>query len=443
MLVAADFRGRDVCGPCAGTTIDYTCRTCGQAEERYRHGECVRCVARSKLEDQFRRPDGSVPAELTPLLAALAAAHRPRSVLAWVERGDGSAALLRDLVRSGCAITHEALDAATRQQAAAALREMLVHAGVLPRRDEQLERLAPWLSRTLATAPAHHRQVLRAYGNWSVLRRARLRADRTRFTAASARNARLKVSTALTFLRWLDTTDLTLERARQAHVDTWIEDGGLNRRLLGDFLTWASRRGLAQKLSVAAITPSGPDLSMTEDQRWALLDRLLHDTTISVDVRTAASLLLIYGLPVTFIATLTTDNVTTSGGKHFLQVKEHRTQLPPAVAALITQAASAARTSSLVGRAVPGTPWLFPGRLAGRPISAAALCQRLRQHGIRIRRARNSALISLAEDLPAPVLSKILGISITAAIRWTRYARRDWLPFVGERAASAASRSQR
>ncbi|MEV4416187.1 hypothetical protein [Catellatospora sp. NPDC049609] len=177
---------------------------------------------------------------------------------------------------------------------------------------------------------------------------------------------------------------------------------------------------------------------MSEDGRWSLLHRAVTDTGIPIDVRAAASLLLVYGLPITFIAELTIDDITTHGGKVCLRVGEHRTQLPPAVASLIEQTIAAARAPSVIGRAVPGTRWLFPGRLPGWPIAAASLGQRLRRHGIMVRHSR-TARLSLAEDLPAPVLSKLLGISVTAATRWTHNARRDWLSFVSARAATTSS----
>lgn len=58
---------------------------------------------------------------------------------------------------------------------------------------------------------------------------------------------------------------------------------------------------------------------------------------------------------------------------------------------------------------------------------------RLRRHGLPARTGRNTALLALAEDLPASVLSDTLGISITAALQWTRRAARDWNAYVATR----------
>ncbi len=96
----------------------------------------------------------------------------------------------------------------------------------------------------------------------------------------------------------------------------------------------------------------------------------------------------------------------------------HRTALPPALAALLTELASTAVTTSAVGRSVPGPRWLFPGPLPGQHFTPGRLAAKLNRHGIRIRRSRNSALAALAADIPAAALSPLLGIGIETAVRW-------------------------
>ncbi|MEV0228728.1 hypothetical protein [Nonomuraea sp. NPDC050786] len=54
------------------------------------------------------------------------------------------------------------------------------------------------------------------------------------------------------------------------------------------------------------------------------------------------------------------------------------------------------------------------------------MSRRLHAAGLPAQLVRNAALLSLAADLPASVLSTLLGISITSALQWTRRAARDW-----------------
>ncbi|MET7738510.1 hypothetical protein ABZT02_45780 [Streptomyces sp. NPDC005402] len=57
----------------------------------------------------------------------------------------------------------------------------------------------------------------------------------------------------------------------------------------------------------------------------------------------------------------------------------------------------------------------------------------MRLHGLPAHPSRNTALLALAADLPASVLSDTLGISISAALHWTRRAARDWNMYLAAR----------
>ncbi|MFC5253564.1 hypothetical protein [Streptomyces nigrescens] len=48
--------------------------------------------------------------------------------------------------------------------------------------------------------------------------------------------------------------------------------------------------------------------------------------------------------------------------------------------------------------------------------------RRLHRLGIRARPVRSTALLDLAAGLPAVVLSKLLGIHIRSATRWTQHS---------------------
>jgi hypothetical protein len=437
-LIGVDGRGRGVCGACAGGRFDYVCRRCGGGEERYQDGNCVRCVAIERLHEQFRGPTGQVPDVLMPLLAALAQADRPRSVLEWLRRDDGGAQVLRQLGAAGVEPTHEVLDSLP-STGVNALRQMLVHVGALPARIEYLERVPAWLNRQLQLHPEHHRQVIHVYVTWTVLRRARQRAAHARFTEASAHNLRGRVRAALAFLRWLDERHVALADVTQALVDQWLSEGACTRRVVKDFLDWAAGRGLAPELDVRYLPPSEPDLSVTNEERWEQLRRCLRDATLPLEARAAGGLVLLYGLPVSRISELTAEHLISGDTGHVLQLGGHRTALPPPLAALLTDLARTAVTTSTVGRSVPGPRWLFPGGLPGQHFTPGRLANMLNRHGIRVRVGRNSALAALAADIPAAALSPLLGISIEAAVRWTRRAKRGWQTYIQARATATTA----
>lgn len=47
--------------------------------------------------------------------------------------------------------------------------------------------------------------------------------------------------------------------------------------------------------------------------------------------------------------------------------------------------------------------------------------------------ARNTALMSLAADLPAPVIAGLFGLAPTTATAWSTYAQADWAAYLNSR----------
>ena len=141
-----------------------------------------------------------------------------------------SARLLGRLARTGDPITHDLLDDLPQDQALHYVREVLVSSGVLPARNEHLERLAPWLEHLLHDKPAHHARLVRPFTHWFVLRRARRAAARRTFTRGSADFARARVLAALDLLSWLDHRGQALRDLTQADLDQWLADGATTRR---------------------------------------------------------------------------------------------------------------------------------------------------------------------------------------------------------------------
>ncbi|WP_257015977.1 hypothetical protein [Rhodococcus sp. ACS1] len=84
-------------------------------------------------------------------------------------------------------VTAGDMTAPARQNAALHyLRAVLVRIEILPDRLEPLGRLEPWLDTVLETLPSQQLSLIKPYAQWSVLRRARRRAIRRRYTDHSA-----------------------------------------------------------------------------------------------------------------------------------------------------------------------------------------------------------------------------------------------------------------
>lgn len=297
----------------------------------------------------------------------------------------------------------------------------------LPERDEHLASFIKWLSARLnAVQDPADRHVLRGFATWTHLRRLRIDAERGPLAYGQLAGPRGEISAAIRLLTWLHGSDRRLADLTQADLDHWLATSPAGAIHAGPFLRWCLARGHAADLHIPVRVPI-PRGSVTlpePDQRWQLVRRLLHDSGIPTVDRVAASLVLLYGQPVSRIVVLRADHVTDSATGLRLQLGSEPVDIPEPLADLIRTLVTA-RTRP-TGRTIIGReaqhPWLFPGGHAGRHISAARLGVRLTELGFFTRAARATALMELAAELPPIVLSKLLGIHVQTATSWSQAA---------------------
>ena len=374
----------------------------------------------------------------------------PRSVLEWLSRPGGGANVLRGLMTDGIQITHDALDRADQRQVWS-LRRTLIEIGLLPVRNEALERLTPFLRDIVAGMPTDQRPVVSTYGTWWVLRRARRQLERTgRFTTSHKRSAQRRLSAAAAFVEWLDARHIALAAVTQADVDRWLDADDYHRADVADFLRWATRRRLVSEVTVHRRRGQELTLTLSENARWLLLDRCLHDDDVPDDVRAAGALVLLYGLQLSRIVELTNSHLHrrhAAGGEEAVggmsvSLTGPEITVPPSLAAILTRLPVRGphpRTRPLIGGDTPG--WLFPGFTATGHLNAATMSKHMKAYGIPTRSARNAALIALAGELPISLVSDLFDISISTAMNWARRAGRDWNAYLAathnERSATA------
>jgi hypothetical protein len=432
-LIGLDTDGTRICGPCAGFDVDYTCTRCGRSGNPYATGLCAHCVLDDRLRILLAGPTGTISPQLQPVHQALAAAQHPRGVIGWLARSP-SVALLAQLAATGEPLSHERLDELPPGRNEYYIRQLLVTTGALPERDDDLERLPAWLEQTLAGKPVEHARLIRPFAHWFLLRRARRRASARRQPALAGSYLRTQITIALTLLAWLDEHDQALADLDQPSLDTWLAGGNTNSYNIRNFLIWATARSLAPELTVPLRPRQQPEQILDETERWNLLRRCLNDNTITLDTRAAAALVLLFGLPISRIRHLTTDQLDVGEAGCFLRTGRHPLLLPPKLATLLTQLADTPSTAARLSKRDNASRWLFPGLTPGRPTSQVAFTHKLRDVGINARTARNAALVSLAGDLPIPILADVLGLHTATAERWVHLATSDWTAYIAERA---------
>jgi hypothetical protein len=69
---------------------------------------------------------------------------------------------------------------------------------------------------------------------------------------------------------------------------------------------------------------------------------------------------------------------------------------------------------------------VFPSRHPGKHMHTRSIMNRLREVGINVLGARNSALRNLIAEMPPPVVAKLLGFSDTCTQRHAELAAQPW-----------------
>lgn len=423
------------CSDCAGLPALQVCGDCGDETRIYEANRCRRCVLRGRVDALLAGADGTVSDELEPLRDALAATTPAKAGLRWIARPE-TANLLRGLAAGHVALSHGALDELADTKALQHARAVLVAAGVLEARDENLARLEAWIAeRVAAVEVAEDRHVIDTYATWWVLRRHRQRGERR--PTGNTKTGRRNVVTAIALLAWLRAHDRALDTATQADIDLWAATRSDSVRRAGhDFLRWASKRRLVHDVAITRrpqpLPAAHPDPALAE--RAELARRLLHDDDVVLTDRVAGLLVILYAQSLSAIVGLSVDTITVDGGVTSITLGRDPIELPEPLGALVARLA-AERTSHASVAADPGR-WLFPGGHPGRHLGADALGKRLQALGLRARAWRTNTLLDLASDTPLVVLAHLLGLHTRTAYRWLQAAGGDWTNYAADRMRS-------
>ncbi|MGW7059567.1 hypothetical protein ACWGHM_13640 [Streptomyces sp. NPDC054904] len=105
--------------------------------------------------------------------------------------------------------------------------------------------------------------------------------------------------------------------------------------------------------------------------------------------------------------------------------------LPAPLAALVRELVATRRGKAKIGTS-EDVPWLFPVGRPGHPLGDDRIGQRLHKIGIRPRQDRSTALFTLAAELPAAILARVLGVHIQVAVQWQKASAGDWASYAAD-----------
>ncbi len=427
-LMSPPGRQARLCCDCAGVAPLSTCRECGIEDRLHEAGRCVRCVLEARGRNLLADASGRIPPALVAVHASISAARQPYSALNWLRAGAG-AEILGELASGKLAATHEALDAHPRRRAADYLRQVLVANGALAARHEELARLERWIKSVLeGLGRPEDRRLVQAYATWSVLSRLRRRAEAG--GVVRTRHAKTRIGAAVAFLAWLETRQRSLGEVCQPDVEAWLASDPPSSYDVAGFLGWAAEARLVANLEVPTLG-SCAGSALDDEARWSVVEGLLHDDRIDLTDRVAGCLVLLYAQQLSRIVAITTDQVIDRGDGVHLRLGTDEVVVPEPLGSLLLGLVATGRRYVGVGSPA-STPWLFPGHLPGRPLTASRLGQRLGKLGIDARAGRRTALMHLAARLPAAVLAGVLNLSPGTAVDWVQAAGGDWSSYAAQ-----------
>ncbi|WP_235211086.1 recombinase XerD [Nocardia brasiliensis] len=418
-----DIGGQPVCVECAGISDDFHCDRCGVEAEFYRHGICARCALREDLTLLLLHCPAD-PQAMKTLVDAFCNVDRPESILTW-KRPEQVRDLLRRLASGEIPLTHEGLDAEGAGKRVNHLRSVLEHHGLLPPRDGRLAHFESWISAKLDTIPEKSvRQPVEQFATWHHLNRVRRISADGHETRGPVHASKQDITETIKFLAWLhESYARTAETCTQQDVDEWLANGPTTRHFIRTFFVWARSARINRTISIDHRQPKSVRV-FTQEQRLAWLRELLTGNSESLPYRVAAILLLLYAQPLVKIAGLRTTDVVVTPSEIRLALGSEPVPVPAPFDKLLAD--HLANRPNLRTTAGLESEWLFPGYRAGRHVLPDTIMQRVRNLGINLLGARNTALRTLVTQVPPPLAAEMLGYSTQVVHKHAELAAQPW-----------------
>jgi hypothetical protein len=269
------------------------------------------------------------------------------------------------------------------------------------------------------------RTPVEQFATWHHLRRLRKASTPGQRSDAATRYAKQNITEAIKFLAWLYSAhQRTVATCLQQDVNEWLVSGPATRSKVRNFFAWAKKARLNTSVQITH-QQSPPSRALTQQQRLAWLKELLIGEPDSLAYRVAGILLLLYGQRLTKIAALPIDAISSTDGQTRILLGQEPIPVPQPFAGLLnTHIRNRPNLRTMGGLAA--TPWLFPSNRPGRHLNPQFIMTRLRNLGINLLGARNTALRSLVVETPPPLVAELLGDSYNVTQRHAEIAAQPW-----------------
>ena len=263
------------------------------------------------------------------------------------------------------------------------------------------------------------------FATWHHLRRLRRDSTPGQSSDGSTRSAKQEITETIKFLTWLyETHHRNASTCRQQDVDEWLATGPTTRYHVRAFFAWAKRSRINTAVQVQSRQTQSVPL-LTQEQRLAWIKELLGGDVESFPYRVAGTLLLLYAQPLVKIAALQTTAIVLTPHETRISLGAEPVPVPEPFAGMLKDHLRN-RPNLRTAGGTAATSWLFPGNLPGKHLNSQTMMLRLRNRGINLLGARNSALRNLVVEMPPPVVAHLLGYSNNCTQRHAQLAAQPW-----------------
>ena len=429
VLAFYDAQHRPACARCTGNKPRYACVKCGREDSQFGR-KCAPCVLAERATALLSDPSGHIHPQLQPVFDTLMAGPRPQTTLYWFTRSAGPA-ILQAMALGQVEISHATFAAMPTNRTNTYLRDFLVAVGVLPHYDAELERVTPWLNDILATLPKDHGDTIARFARWHLLRRLNVQAHAGTLTHGAIAAARNNIIGAVRFLGWLHDRDQAITTATQADLEDYATAFPARAQPLLIFINWTASTRITHGLRMPIKDKDQPQVTLSDHDRWAQVELLLHDDTIRLYTRIGGLFTLLFAQPLARICRMRADQITTRDDGHVIVTFDtFPIELPDPLDKLVLAQLARRGQASYASRP---DQWLFPGGIPGKYLATENIRSQLVARGIQPNSARKAAMFQLAGEIPTPILAEILGLSPHTATRWAALAARDWSQYTAIR----------
>lgn len=432
-VLALPLHGKAVCAECAGEPSPFACPACG--EETHPYGrQCARCTLKTRATELLTEPaTGLINERLHPLLETWINSHDPRTQIRWLAHAPLSTELLRRMTCGEVPISHTTFQALPPAKPYDYLRNLLVAIGILEPWEPHIDRFTVWFeAQIIPTVAIEHVHTIRRYASWHILHGLQRHARRGTLTQAAANSARIRVRAAIEFCELLACRGITIEDATQTDLDELIAiTPGYNRaKTVASFVAWTRKTRINTKLS----TPGEPwphaAVTISTEQLWSDVERLLNEDHHRSHVRLAGLFTMLFAQPLNRIIAMKTQQVRIADDDVFVTFATDAIQMPPILDDLVREHIDNRNIPVNVGTD-PG--WLFPGSQPGHHLVTEVFRRDLKAIGIKPHESRKAAMFHLAGTIPAPILAGLLGTTDKNAATWAELAARGWSSYIHDR----------